>query len=909
MASEPMAQENTADAAKRLFASVMEPGEDIKILVGQRVVLNESEVGKPQDRLDSEIFAQLSKSVLTLDEQRVEIQTTEKGNPKAPEFEVLAIGEKGPDGKAPTRTLFRQERGAELPTSVNLVGDLLASLIEDTQIEGQQDGYQTYVIAHQAIDRDENQFSPDLEGYSEEVRENPHVRSLTLEAYKEGFELGQQTGKETFPEIAVLKTEVAGDLAQEESTSELIGTDSDASDEQKESGRLNPHSELQRIFGPILEPGEKLEIINGQTSLYRETEKEGYRDSLSHQAWSQLKNSALHRQETRIDVPLTDTGSPKAAKFEVLAISIDQQGKSSARTLLRQENTRLEMSASESREVDLPISINLVDDFVEKLTNRLDDVLFSVLDKEDAEDYSRVWQYSTRAEATLDFLDGTYKDKLDGMFPEPEKQKILNFLGASDEEWEQQRSTLRAGQSPSLEAAQDPQYWADDMDKWLGDQSEEILQQPDIEDAFEADDVSAKSVTLDNSQPIDDQAIEASNNGTTYNSPEDWEADVEAESEWPPEIIEGMEEEADVEDAIAEEQLLSEEPYLTDTLSFDRDEATTTSPSSAAEQTEGEDTVQEPQADSVSSGNTIAALFQSIEQLPEGSSARHIAENLATELQAHASEIKAREEKAQNRKNWLEEGSSAIKASVKTIQRTVVQTKDSIQSAPIKDAVVGIALKSVGAIADMSGKGLKAAGQYLKNRAQKVEEYGMAKAAVTIHRKGHSRTGEDSFTKDGYTVQKQGNAYSVLDTKNRAVMTFETNRKGQPINVTQTDAAQKEDKWAVGRIAKSSVILGSSEKEKAYEEKLRAIATVASDLLGESHEADGKNFRVSREDGGIAVSTKTFPSRSAQINALGEVESDLTRDDLNQLGRSLTIAVDYATEEAYKTKDKVEITV
>ena len=61
----------------------------------------------------------------------------------------------------------------------------------------------------------------------------------------------------------------------------------------------------------------------------------------------------------------------------------------------------------------------------------------------------------------------------------------------------------------SSDAAQAQQYWADDMDEWLGDQSEEILQQPDIEDAFEADDVSAKSATLDNSQPIDDQAIDS----------------------------------------------------------------------------------------------------------------------------------------------------------------------------------------------------------------------------------------------------------------------------------------------------------------------------------------------------------------------------------------------------------------
>ena len=130
---------DTASEVKKLFASVLQPGEQIKVVTGQRVALNESSVGKPRDDLSLDIFDRLRNSVLELDTTRVEIPTTEKGNRKAPEFEVLAIGEKGPDGKAPTRTLFRQERGAELPISVNLAGDLIASLIAENIEEDEKE--------------------------------------------------------------------------------------------------------------------------------------------------------------------------------------------------------------------------------------------------------------------------------------------------------------------------------------------------------------------------------------------------------------------------------------------------------------------------------------------------------------------------------------------------------------------------------------------------------------------------------------------------------------------------------------------------------------------------------------------------------------------------------------------------
>ena len=802
---------DTTSKINELFSLVLQPGEKLKIVTGQRVALNESNVGKPRDNLSPEVFNRLANSVLELGTERVKIATTDKGNPKAPEFEVLAIGEKGPDGKAPTRTLFRQERGAELPTSVNLVGDLLASLIVDAQIEGQQNGFATYTVAHHTIDGESNPFSPSLEGYPESVRGNPYVRSLTLEAFEEGFEFGQKTGKETFPEISVLETEVAKELT----TAELI----------EENGE-----EWSPSDDPGLDDARYYESIDSSDRQEPETE------------------------ELRVH--------PFSAEEDKLA----------------------------EREFDGDGSTASVVEEEPDVENAIADEILPPSDEVAAQQF---W---------ADDMDA-WLGSPSGVEPEGEKNSEPGVEDAIDTDRQppldaaEVQDAIADEQLSSSKTAPTQPYWDDDIDEWLGDQSQ----------AIDSDTISLSDAAVETQGEITTDQPDLSDTAAglkQWTTAQETTASVDIEELGAGEDLEPLNEHPSKETGTPlEAESNIEEHSLTDALS---DEATTTSPSTAAEQTEGENTVQETQAGNTpKSSNTIAALFESIEQLPEDSPAREIAEKLATELQAHASEIKAREEKAQNRKNWLKEGGSVIRA----IQKTAAQTKNSIQAGSVKDAAVGIAFKSVGAIADMSGKGLKAAGQYLKNRAQKVEEYGMAKAAVAIHRKGHSRTGEDSFTQDGYTVAKRGNEYTVLDQKDRAVMTFETNRKGQPINVTQTDAAQKEDKWAVGRIAKNPVILGSSEKEKAYEEKLRAIATVADDLLGESHEADGKNFRVSREDGGIAVSTKTFPSRSAQINTLGEVESNLTRDDLNQIGQSLTIAVDYAVEEEHQTRNKVEMTV
>ncbi|MGB3300817.1 MAG: hypothetical protein WBA76_21335, partial [Phormidesmis sp.] len=108
-----------AAEARELFTEVIGEGEELKIRIGQTVFLNDSDVGKPQDRLTHEMLSSIRNAVLQDEGDRISIPHTDNGNPKTPEIEVVAVSGKG---KAGERLLFRQEKG--LTISVNEVADL-----------------------------------------------------------------------------------------------------------------------------------------------------------------------------------------------------------------------------------------------------------------------------------------------------------------------------------------------------------------------------------------------------------------------------------------------------------------------------------------------------------------------------------------------------------------------------------------------------------------------------------------------------------------------------------------------------------------------------------------------------------------------------------------------------------------
>ena len=116
---------STTAEARQLFADVLKDDESLKIRTGQTVVLNDSNVGKPQDRLEAETLSSISEAVFADAGDHVNIPLTSKGNQKAPEIEVVGVSGKGKEGE---RVLFRQEKG--LGISVNEVSDLLKTRTE-----------------------------------------------------------------------------------------------------------------------------------------------------------------------------------------------------------------------------------------------------------------------------------------------------------------------------------------------------------------------------------------------------------------------------------------------------------------------------------------------------------------------------------------------------------------------------------------------------------------------------------------------------------------------------------------------------------------------------------------------------------------------------------------------------------
>ena len=111
------------------------------------------------------------------------------------------------------------------------------------------------------------------------------------------------------------------------------------------------------------------------------------------------------------------------------------------------------------------------------------------------------------------------------------------------------------------------------------------------------------------------------------------------------------------------------------------------------------------------------------------------------------------------------------------MQTTIAQTSI--------DDVASTAIKGASAVAGVASKGLGIANLYLKNRADKVKSYGMAKAALRLYEKGHARTGESIFTANNYTVEAVTDGFKVKDAKDRLLMSFGTDGKGKPTSVTK----------------------------------------------------------------------------------------------------------------------------
>ena len=856
---------DTAFEVKKLFATVLQPGEKIKVFAGQRVVLNESSVGKPRDSLSPEALNQITKSALNLDEERVEIPTTEKGT-RAPEFEVLAIGEKGPDGKAPTRTLFRQERGKELPTSVNLVGDLLANLIADAQMEGQQNGFTTYVNAHETIDRDENPFSPDLEGYSEDVRENPYLKGFTLEAYKEGFALGQETGGEAFPEIAVLKTEVDKASTLEESTAELIKEDKEEWSPSDDAGRDNA-----RYYGDTGLSDEQEEqvfeeqIFDEETLAYFDSEAEQWwEDGISDRLWD-IYHEGL--TEGRGKQALAEAQETVAFEREQWRL-VEEWGEDGNRDFPSEFLDEIEREEEDWRFSQLSPGRRQIESSVSwQEFSSLQNEQRNTVDEQPAPKYIEVSDGSTQPEGAQTYPFGDIGEVTEALGNGTFWDKLQNEDAVSETEQTSYGSAVSRGDA-TLDSSELGQEEYDENDYLEGNRAGEADRQQD-----EAAGNIQTPQSLGSNPALEGRSESfTSGYGESYFGNEDDFVPTPLVS-----ASDSGDRTSDYEDA------------FTSSNRLDTAEEAISDKSPQA----GEDIDQSAGA-STQKSNTIAALLQSIEQLPEDSPARHIAEKIAADIQTRESEVTEREEKAQTFRNSVKTGLSSLKGLANSVRESAAEAIDTVRHPSLR-GIAGFALKTAGQATRASGRALKATGQYLQTRAEKLDEYGMAKAAVAIHEKGHSRTGEDSFSKDGYTVEKSGNQYTVLNSENQSVMEFKTNRKGQPIRVVQTESAQPQDKKTLKKIARSPVILGSPEKEQDYKRSITDSAKTAIGELRIGQHIYGENFNVLNESKEVTVETVTFPSRRAVIDReSGELkESNLTKTDTDRFCEAVSREQDY----------------
>lgn len=132
-----MAKQNAVDLPEKIresLSALMQPGEALRIQFGPqgRVVLNESSVGQPQNRLEPNQIELIEDLLDGQDSARGPVQVVEStGNPKTPNIEITAVS-KDEAGEISRRTLLRQER--DLTVSVHPADlEIVSSQVENDQ--------------------------------------------------------------------------------------------------------------------------------------------------------------------------------------------------------------------------------------------------------------------------------------------------------------------------------------------------------------------------------------------------------------------------------------------------------------------------------------------------------------------------------------------------------------------------------------------------------------------------------------------------------------------------------------------------------------------------------------------------------------------------------------------------------
>jgi hypothetical protein len=313
--------------------------------------------------------------------------------------------------------------------------------------------------------------------------------------------------------------------------------------------------------------------------------------------------------------------------------------------------------------------------------------------------------------------------------------------------------------------------------------------------------------------------------------------------------------------------------------------------------------------------NTVETLRRSVSNLPQ-SQTQELWQKFANEITTLNSQLKA----IAQTKNQLDSTVRAIpkaikndtKAFIESAQQSLSQIRQSLQTTAKQTSIQDISsltIKTAGKVAEAGSNALGRTSQYLKDRADKIKSYGIAKAALSIYSKGHERTGESIFTADGYTVKAVTNGYKVKDPQDRLIMSFATDRNGKPISITKEIVIQPNDYKKLNQAASAPIIKGSPQAEAAYDAKLIEVIEVMKLAIPTGESRSGPNFIVNRHGtDSISISTIGHPKRSLVADREADtLKSSLTIADLRHLENSADKEI--AGQQTKKDKEKVEVEI
>ena len=321
------------------------------------------------------------------------------------------------------------------------------------------------------------------------------------------------------------------------------------------------------------------------------------------------------------------------------------------------------------------------------------------------------------------------------------------------------------------------------------------------------------------------------------------------------------------------------------------------------------------QSEPLAAPNAVDTLGASVEKLPE-SKTKALWQRVAADFQQLNTQLKDIHQKNKEIISAVAEAPKAIKQDAdvlvqKTGQR-LADIRQNLQTRVTQTSLNDIASAAItgGSLAvDAGSKGLGRASHYLKDRADKVKSYGMAKAALRVYDKGHNRTGESIFKAEGYTVEALTDGYKVKDQRDRLIMSFATDDKGKPVSITKSASIQPADYKKLNQASKLPVIEGSPKAEADYSQRITRLAGGVKLAVPENESRNGPNFFVSREDDRITVATQGHPRREMVVDPSGGSHSNLTIADMDKLEDSIVKAInlqDYREELLNQKPEKVE---